>query len=174
MKRGHTILAAVLALVSYAGLAAAKPPFWDDQINKPGRFKILKKFDGAAVFDKETGLVWEQSPDSDQDPDDRKMWGDAGVFCNNRVVGGRRGWRLPTNQELASLVDPSQSSPALPPGHPFANVQSSEYWSATTDADDPGEAWRVSIDDGQVDRGNKTNDNHFAWCVRGGQGADAQ
>ena len=37
-------------------------------------------------------------------------------------------WRLPSMPELMSLIDKSQSDPALPPGNPFVNVQE-RYWS---------------------------------------------
>jgi len=77
-------------------------------------------------------------------------------------------------QELASLVDISQPAPKLPAGHPFANVQSDHYWSANTDVEDTGEAFRVNFTNGQVDFGNKINDITFVWCVRGGQGAAVQ
>ena len=43
------------------------------------------------------------------------------------TVGGTKGWRLPSVAELASLVDPANSNPALPTGHPFSNVQSPFY-----------------------------------------------
>jgi hypothetical protein len=89
-------------------------------------------------------------------------------------VGNRKGWRLPTIQELASLVDPTQSNPALPAGHPFSNVQSSSfYWSATTFAFDASGVWVERFNDGGVGPSNKSND-YFVWFVRGGQGVDSQ
>ena len=114
--------------------------------------------------------MWEQSPSTTS-----QMWLDTQRSCNRKTVGNRKGWRLPTTQELASLVDPTQSNPALPAGHPFSNVQSSFYWSATTSAASLGgvAAWAVSFNDGDVDAGGKLN-AFFVWCVRGGQGVDPQ
>jgi len=46
-------------------------------------------------------------------------------------------WRLPNLNELRSLIDPTESNPALSAGHPFSDVQSSTllYWSSTTHSD---------------------------------------
>lgn len=79
------------------------------------------------------------------------------------------GWRLPTLQELASLVDPNNhgGNPDLPPGQPFSNVQSSNYWSATTYAFYASHAWYVLFNSGAVLLDDKTNMN-YVWCVRGG------
>jgi len=118
----------------------------------------------AAVRDNETGLVWEQSPATII-----LTWSDARFLCT-RTIGGRKGWRLPSVHELASLVDPTQSNPALSPGHPFSNVQSAGYWSATTDAVDPTFAWFVNFV-GDVNDFSKTGTFHV-WCVRGGMNAD--
>ena len=135
----------------------------------PERFQVLDEFDGAAVFDKETGLVWEKTPDTTA-----RNWSGANFHCNREVtVGSRFGWRLPTVEELASLVDRSQSNPTLPAGQPF-DVQSRTYWSATTNANNNNSAWRVSFFNGLVTRGNKTSMNVFVWCVRGGQGITNQ
>jgi hypothetical protein len=43
------------------------------------------------------------------------------------------------------LIDPSVAppGPTLPLGHPFQNVQSASYWSATTIAETPTNAWNV-------------------------------
>ena len=169
-----SLLGIVLALI-VVPLAAAKPPSWDKQINTPGRFVVLGAFAGAAVLDKETGLVWEQSPETAPNPTTAQTWPTARVTCNTRTVGGRLGWRLSTLQELASLVDPNNpgGNPDLPPGHPFSNVQSSFYWSASTDADFASHALGVGFDFGGVDTRNKDNTNHV-WCVSGGQGVDPQ
>jgi len=146
---------------------------WSKQINKASRFKVLKDFNFEAVLDNETQLVWEQSPgdtdgDMDVDNDDDVSWKDALLHCAKKTVGGRKGWRLPAFYELASLVDPTQINPALPPGHPFANVQSSRYWSATTVAIFPEDQWHVNFLGGDVLTAVADIDTFFVWCVRGG------
>ena len=97
------------------------------------RFVILPAFNSEAVLDKETGLVWEKSPQTTS-----ARWIVAHRTCIEKNVGGQKGWRLPSLQELASLVDPSVAPPglALPPGHPFLAVQSAVYWSATRVGED--------------------------------------
>jgi hypothetical protein len=105
MKAFYSILMAMVAVVLFAPLAVADPgTTWDKKINKPRRFKVLSEFNGEAVLDNETGRVWEQSPDTGA-----QSWIGALNHCYGRNVGGRMGWRLPTIEELASLVDPNRS-----------------------------------------------------------------
>ena len=80
------------------------------------------------MLDRETGLVWQRTPEV---PGRASNFPDAVSACYVAATGGRKGWRLPTPEELLSLVDPTQSNPALPPGHPFQQVLIF-YWSATT------------------------------------------
>ena len=128
-----SILIVIVALFVFASLAVADPGgTWEKKIAGAGRFKVLPAFGGAAVLDKETGRVWEQSPDSDNDPGDKKTWFDALSHCYQRLVGGRKGWRLPTIEELASLVDTSQL-PLLPevPGEGIDFIQVDQVqWAA--------------------------------------------
>ena len=149
-------------------------PSWDQKLdcttagNCP-RFIVLTNWNSEAVLDRETGLVWEQSP-STSTPD----WFLASEHCINLNAGSRTGWRLPTIQELLSLVDRSVSFPSLPSGHPFTNVQPSFYWSASTYASSTSNAWIVAVFHlGIVGNGDKSN-AHFVWCVRGGHGVDPQ
>ena len=142
-------------------------PTWSQKLPANKRFVLV--LDGEAVLDRETGLVWEKSPDTT-----KRNWNDAVIYCYNKEVGGRKGWRLPTVEELASLVDTTQSNPALPSGHPFQNVQSHYYWSSTTGASYPYYAWLVSMYDGYVGYGNKSGSIfYYAWPVRAGHGYDA-
>jgi Protein of unknown function (DUF1566) len=93
-----------------------------------------------------------------------------GIRCLTKTVANRKGWRLPTVQELASLHDGT----LLPAGHPFLNVQNDIYWSAsTTAANGPALAWFVSFADGHIANIFKTVTYNF-WCVRGGQAVDPQ
>ena len=80
----------------------------------------------------------------------------------------KKAWRLPTLEELISLVDYSRYNPALPEGHLFKNVNASGYWSSTTFADNPSSAWFVYFYDGYVGYYGKFY-NYYVRCVRGGQ-----
>ena len=144
------------------------PPNWDKNLPAAQRFAVLAAFNNTAVRDNETGLVWEQSPQMAT-----ATWTNARHGCINKTVGNRKGWRLPSIPELASLVDPSVAppGPTLPAGHPFTNVQSAYYWSATTDAGFPAGAWFVGFGFGNVNTIDKPNNNQV-WCVRGGMQAD--
>lgn len=147
-------------------------PSWDQKLPPTTRFTVLANWSRAAVLDRETGLVWERSPSAGTT---HFSWFGALEYCSSVTLGNRMGWRLPSLQELASLVDPSVPGPgpALPSGHPFQNVESAGYWSATTHAQFPEWARVVSFYDGSVVNGTKDGLG-YAWCVRGGQGLDAQ
>lgn len=162
--------------------AAAEPPIkesalpgitqnWDKNLPSASRFTILTDFGGAAVRDNETGLVWEKSPDATA-----ASWTDAALICINKIVGNRKGWRLPSIPELASLIDPTvvPPGPTLPVGHPFTNVQSSQekgYWSATRNATISYLVWHVFFYNGLV-TGNANTVTDYVWCVRGPMNAD--
>ena len=122
------------------------------------------------VLDKETNLVWERTPNAAPVAN----WGEAVTHCYQLEVGDRKGWRLPTIEELATLIDMANSSPALPSGHPFNIVTPGFYWSATTciATGCTNHAWRVGIHDGAVGVETKADADFRAWCVRGGHGYD--
>jgi hypothetical protein len=179
MKQLYASLIAAFFLLPLSAAAGGVP--WGEPNDTSGRFIVLSSYNNQAVFDSETGLVWEQSPSTTP-----RQWGGPRVLvlnsaqfhCNNMNVGNRKGWRLPTIQELASLVDPTvpRPGPTLPAGHPFSNVQSAEYWSATTAPSFTvaSFAWTVSFFDGLVFANDKSATTVFVWCVRGGQGVDPQ
>lgn len=145
------------------------PPNWDKALPSAQRFVLLTALNNDAVRDNNTGLVWEKSPQTAT-----ATWNGARFTCINKNVGGQKGWRLPSIPDLASLIDPSVAppGPTLPSGHPFTNIQSAGYWSATTSAEDASDAWFVYFGRGFVDHDSKTHTGH-AWCVRGGMTADA-
>ena len=146
-------------------------PSWDQQLPASTRFIVLSNWNNEAVLDRETGLVWERAPDTN-----RIDWQAAHSHCIGSALGGRRAWRLPTLQELASLVDPTVGDPGpfLPPGHPFTNVSGFEYWSATTFAGNPVRAYTVTFRLGGLSAAFGKDSGQVVWCVRGGQGVDPQ
>lgn len=145
------------------------PSTWSQKLQPAQRFELV--LDGEAVLDRETGLVWEKSPTSDN-----VDWYNAVYRCAQRVVGGREGWHLPTVEQLTSLVDQSVGgSPKLPAGHPFTVVQNPACWSATTyESNDTSHsfAWGVEFSDGRPLPAVKSLEIYSTWCVRGGQSMD--
>lgn len=137
---------------------------WDT--NNPSASRFVTAFPGA-VLDKNTGLVWEQAPDATS-----RTWGAATSHCVNRNVGGTWGWRLPSVVELKSVQDPTLPAPFVP-ASVFTGVQSANYWSASTLADSPSNAWVVPFINGNVNTGIKTGSVQV-WCVRGGHNDGSQ
>jgi hypothetical protein len=81
--------------------------------------------------------VWERQP---QNPDGPPDFVTSLQYCANLDLGGRKGWHLPTLQQLTSLVDTSvDSAVKLPNGHPFFNVSADGFYFALP----PGFSWDV-------------------------------
>ena len=140
---------------------------WDQVLPAAQRFVVLAAFNNEAVLDKETGLVWEKTLSMDAD-----TWENARHTCADKKVGGRKGWRLPSVAELSSMVDPANTDPALPTGHPFVDVRAFIYWSASADAVLPTHVWSLLMTDGGMLGSFKSGSEH-TWCVRGGMNPDA-
>jgi hypothetical protein len=136
-------------------------------MNASLRFKVLPEFGNQAVLDKETGLVWERTPETPA------PWGQARINCAALTLGNRQGWRLPSIHELGTLIDPSragipQAGLALPQGHPFTNVNPTFHWTMTIDALHPGGVWILDVSTGGVGSLVDLFNGLPFWCVRGG------
>ncbi len=156
---------ALAAALAVAASVHAGPPSWSKKIDGAGRFKILKAFDDAAVLDKETGLVWEKTATT------AGTWRNALRFCALRNTGGRMGWRMPALEELLTLVDPNETTPAMPDGAPFENVLSTAFWTANEEQADPTLAVTVNLDVFILGSVPKTGFSRKVLCVRGPGGA---
>lgn len=121
------------------------------------RFTLV--LDGQAVADSKTGLIWEQEPDRIHD-----VWDASVARCATKTIGGRKEWRAPSVDELKTLIDPGQKDPSLPLGHPFSNIKSEIYWTATPHPKDDIVAWQVSFFSGEPVTDQKSGTRRM-WCV---------
>ncbi len=188
----HTLLVLVLfALLAVVGMLATRAeggpldpaeapastmktldeiaPVWsrklpaDDGPNPCNSTRFQCVLQPAGVLDRETGLVWEASPDPN-----KTTWLTAIATCHGLGLSGRGGWRIPTIEELRSLVDGDTAiAPLLSPGHPFNVDTDDAYWSATSaDATNARAQQFDSVFMSTLDKSTL----HYGWCVRGGQG----
>ncbi len=143
-----------------------------------------KKSDDGGVHDRDNVYQWSASGIA---PDGRAFTVFLAALNNclssdgATVAGGFAGhcdWRLPTIVELQTILDCSSGSPCVDPAFNTgctANctvttcscTAASVYWSSTSFAGDPGGAWDVFFNFGNVFANGKDNDFHVR-AVRGG------
>jgi len=151
-------LAEVKALVEALEPGPAAPPCGAGTEGE----RFVTSGDNTEVCDNTTGLSWVKMPDLT-----KRNHAAAITHCAGLDLGNGQTYRLPEVKEFISLVDYSQSNPALPPGHPFMNVQVLAYWTPATRATNPANAWYVNFGNGDVNTFIKTG-NLFVWCARSG------
>lgn len=145
--------------------------------------RFTDKLDGT-VRDNLTGLIWLKNADC---PGDLNQIGNGALTRSNALgfidglnqnqlisdcgdANHNDDWRLPNRAELTSLLDISQSEPALPIGHPFTNVQSEFYWTSSYHSFFValGIGWAVHFSAGDVERMSWKLEPSYVWPVRGG------
>ncbi len=136
------------------------------------RFDCLWPIGGnyTAVYDRQTGLVWERVVTNDQPA----TFFAVVVTCTAlRSTGDRLGWRLPRIEELQSLYVRSGGGWALPAGHPFTGTGATYYWSSSG-GPASNQNYMIGFATGIADTATKgvtlPGQTLGVWCVRGGQG----
>ncbi len=118
------------------------------------RFVVRK--DGT-VLDRQTGLVWQ----ADYAPG--LTWRQGMAYAKKRRLGGHADWRLPTIEELVTLIDftrhvPASAFPLMPCGW---------FWSSKEYVGCASEAWGINFYYGYVNYVFKTLMG-YVRCVRRG------
>ena len=140
-----------------AGVPWPEPRFTD---NKDG-----------TVTDNLTGLIWLRNGN----PFGTRSWQEGIDLCNS-LCSGQYGladgskpgdWRMPNINELRSLEDYGQHTPAIAPGNPFKNIRNSLCWSSTTVASAPNLARFLFVGIGSCVWDHKEV-LMGVWPVRGG------
>ena len=133
--------------------------------------RFTDNMDGT-ITDNLTGLIWLKDANC---LGGTRTWQQALDFANGLADGecgltdasAEGDWHLPNRKELESLVDLENVNPTLPTGNPLMNVESSVYWSSTTEVNFPEFAWYLNFGSPSVVDDNKTDFN-FVTAVRGG------
>jgi len=84
---------------------------------------------------------------------------------NSSGLDGYHDWKVPNRKELFSLISHMTINPSLPVDHPFLNVFTGYYWTSTTCARLPGQAWYIHLGGARVFKGVK-NYSYMVWPVR--------
>ncbi len=96
--------------------------------------------DGKVVFDRASGLMWQQSGSAKDISFDEARKYVAGL--NSDQFAEYSDWRLPTLEEAMSLMEPSEKSGGLNIDQVFDNMQ---RWIWTSDVNSTSLAWLVNF-----------------------------
>jgi len=99
----------------------------------------------GTVSDKSTGLIWQQAKG------EKHPWNDAKAYCDGLSLAGKDDWRLPTKDELITIVDKNNFSPAIDESF-FPEVFGTSgvyYWTSTPVEGSDEEAHIVRFFDGE-------------------------
>jgi len=116
---------------------------------------LVDRGDGT-IFDTRTNLLWQQGFS-----DESMTWQDAKKYCKHLILARYDDWRLPTKEELKSLVN-KKYKPAI---DPIFKCNPDWYWSSSSDVDYPSGAWSVGFCAGGVSNDGKYNGS-FVRAVR--------
>lgn len=145
----------------------AKYNFFDKQMNPEGKFENkLKDLGNGTVIDENTGLMWQKGRSPYQN---RFLYTNGYINeLNSTMYGGYSDWRLPTFEELASLLE---SQPTVE-GYidPLFSDSKTSFWTADT-ADHKGATygyragWVISFSTGQIKFSQNNTSGAGAFAV---------
>ena len=132
---------------------------FDDGHYQVGRYtKYSRKND--IVTDNITGLMWQ---DDKEGIGVFKSWKDAKSHCLSLSLGGYSDWRLPTVEELETIILYGTSNSAL---DRIFNPTYSTFWTSTINPISSREAWTLNFYNREDSWSSITSEN-ATRCVRG-------
>ena len=115
---------------------------------------------GVTWRDPQSGLVWQVEPTGND-----MNWSDAKSHCSDLNYGGYSDWRLPSKDELESLLTKKRYDGCHWPSS--MKGKCSLFWSSSSYAYGTSDAWYVGFYGGTVGKYYKTFTG-YVRCVRGG------
>ncbi|MCD6211616.1 MAG: DUF1566 domain-containing protein [Sulfurovum sp.] len=114
----------------------------------------------SIVTDKIHTIYWQDNLSSQKSSED---WDDAVEYCDKLVLNSIDKWRLPTFNELLSIVDYTRVNPAINPV--FDYVHEGTYWTSLDFSATTSRAWTIDFRTGKTFYSYKTT-NHSVRCVK--------
>ena len=119
---------------------------------------LASTLSGERIFhDKSTSLIWQD------DKDNAKLsitYYQANDYCHDLVVGKYSDFRIPTMDELQTIIDYKNYDPAILKG--FDYVSNEAYWTTTPFADDEKVVWLIHFKKGE----RTVKDKHYDRYIR--------
>ena len=147
------------------------------------RFSVSGSIGQPVVVDGRSGLTWQGCAASAGDCSVSAVhydWPSALAYCERLSWGGYgSGWRLPNRSEILSIVDVDRGDPAI--DSVFSSLQtdpsclsapspaclSYPFWTATSSANAPANAWSLDFSTGTPSGWPKTDSSSvYVRCVR--------
>ena len=117
----------------------------------------------GTIYDPETKLTWQQTVSSTM-----FTLVDAKTYCAGAAAGlGGTGWRLPTIEELKTIVDDTRDKPSIDVAA-FPSTPADRFWSSSPVAGSPSNAWAVYFDHGEA-YSFDVSLTGYVRCVRSGR-----
>jgi len=127
-------------------------------VNSTAALGALVDNGDGTVTDTVTNLMWQQKTGGNLD------WTKADDYCKQLSLGGKSGWRLPTLNELKSLLDSNKTNPAIDVTF-FPDTKSAYYWTSTPPAPIfTTQCWILNFNAGEVEIGEKS-EIHYVRAV---------
>jgi hypothetical protein len=125
------------------------------------------------VTDSATKLTWQKCPPGQSGTKCEaggstkySSWQDALEYCDRLTFANYDDWRLPSIQELATIVDYTKYAPAINT-ETFPSTAVESVWSSSESVFDNTYAWYVGFETGDISWQIKTTGSTSARCVRG-------
>ncbi len=117
---------------------------------------------GEIVTDTKLGLMWQ---DNSRTKSTKKNWKEAKKYCQDLSFGGYNDWKLPSYDELTTIVDYDRCDPAIIPS--FINVNiTNPYWSSSEYVKNKNEVWYMRFSDGYLRNNYNKTDAYNVRCIR--------
>jgi len=112
---------------------------------EPGPAPLAKHYDVLAetVYDLGTSLTWQRAV-----PAERLTFDAAQAYCAGLILAGKSGWRVPSLQELLTLIDQSVADAPMIDGVAFPDTAPEPFWSSSYFGNSTSQSWQVYFDRG--------------------------